>query len=91
MSEKGLSDFFSVVGPLLDERQRRLVAGATARLLGRGGSTAVARAGKMSRTTVITGTKEIADGKTAPRERLRRPGGGRRANIDKQPELLIEL
>ena len=65
MSEKGLSDFFSVVGPFLDERQRRLVAGATPQLLGRGGSTAVARAGKMSRTTVITGTKEIADGKTA--------------------------
>jgi hypothetical protein len=66
VTEKGLSDFFSVVGPLLDERQRRLVVGATARLLGRGGSTIVARVAGMSRTTVITGTKEIVAGRAVP-------------------------
>jgi hypothetical protein len=45
----------------------------------------------MSRTTVITGTKEIASGKAVPNRRSRRPGGGRKANIDKQPDLLVEL
>jgi hypothetical protein len=58
VSEEGLTEFFSVLLPLLDERQRRLAAGATARLLGRGGPTVVARTAAMSRSTVITGTKE---------------------------------
>ena len=45
----------------------------------------------MSRTTMITGTKEIACGEAVPNRRSRRPGGGRKANIDKQPDLLVEL
>ena len=55
-SERVSAEFFSVVMPVLDERQRRVVAGATARMVGRGGVTAVAEAASMSRNTVITGT-----------------------------------
>ena len=57
VSEKGLAGFFDFLLPHLDERQRRLLAGATARLVGRGGITVVAEATGMSRNTVIAGAK----------------------------------
>ena len=91
VTEEGLEEFFSVIAPLLDERQRRVVAGATARLLGRGGTTAVARAAEMSRNTVTTGAVEIEAGEAALDDRVRRVGGGRKQAIDKDPNLLLEL
>jgi Rhodopirellula transposase DDE domain len=91
VTEEGLEEFFSVISPLLDERQRRVVAGATARLLGRGGTTAVARTAEMSRNTVTTGATEIETGDAAPDVRVRRVGGGRKQAIDKDPNLLLEL
>lgn len=91
VTEDGLEEFFSVISPLLDERQRRVVAGATARLLGRGGTTAVARAAEMSRNTVTTGATEVETGDTGPDDRVRRVGGGRKQAIDKDPNLLLEL
>jgi hypothetical protein len=91
VTEEGLEEFFSVISPLLDERQRRVVAGATARLLGRGGTTVVARAAEMSRNTVTTGSTEIEMGDAVPEDRVRRVGGGRKQAIDKDPNLLLEL
>lgn len=91
MTEEGLEGFFSVVMPLLDERQQRLVSGAAARMLGRGGTTTVARTAHMSRSTVTTGAKEVDSGGALPADRVRRPGGGRKKNIDKDPDLLLEL
>ncbi|MGH9268543.1 MAG: ISAzo13 family transposase, partial [Acidimicrobiales bacterium] len=90
LSPEGLAEFFAAVTPLLDERQRRLVAGAMARSLGRGGSTWVAEASGLSRNTVISGGKEIAAG-AGPSDRVRAPGAGRRFLIDEQPGLLVEL
>ena len=43
---------FGAVTPVLDERQRRALAGAKARALGRGGIAVVARTADMSLTTV---------------------------------------
>jgi transposase len=91
VTEEGLEGFFSVVMPLLDERQQRLVSGAAARMLGRGGTTTVARTAHMSRSTVTTGAKEVDSGGALPADRVRRPGGGRKKNIDKDPDLLLEL
>jgi hypothetical protein len=45
----------------------------------------------MSRNTVLTGAKEITAGEAAPSPRVRREGGGRKALIDKDPDLLLEL
>lgn len=45
----------------LDERQRRLLAAVEARVLGRGGVTAVASATGVSRTTIAAGIQEIED------------------------------
>ncbi len=90
LSPDGLRAFFDEVKPLLDERQRRLVAGAMARSLGRGGATRVAEASGLSRSTVITGAKEMAAG-AGPSDRVRGPGAGRRFLIDEQPGVLQEL
>jgi hypothetical protein len=90
VSEEGLERFFSVMSPLLDERQRRLLAGATARMLGRGGTTLVAKVAGMSRSTVTDGTKEI-DAGARPSDRVRREGGGPPKLIDLDPDLLTDL
>ncbi len=73
VTEEGLEDFFLAIVPMLDERQRRIVAGGIARLLGRGGVTAVAQVAAMSRNTVIDGTEEYDEG-PEPSDRIRREG-----------------
>lgn len=78
------------IAHLLDERQRRLVFGATADLLGRGGTTAVAHAANVSRSTVAAGMREVRAGATAT-TRVRRTGAGRRSRADTEPELLAAL
>jgi transposase len=78
------------MSPLLDERQRRLMAGALAKALGRGGQAAVVRASKMSSRTVFDGTKEVAAG-AGPSDRVRRAGGGRPRLIDIDPDVLTNL
>jgi hypothetical protein len=70
---------FRVLFPHLNERQRRLVMGQEARLLGHGGVRAVARAAGVSETTVRAGVFELEAGEDPlPAGRVRRPGGGRR-------------
>lgn len=81
-----LAGFFEAMLPHLDERQRRLMAGAAAQMLGRGGKTWVAEASGMSRNTVIRGVGEIAAG-AEPSDRQRAPGGGDLQAIVKQPGL----
>jgi Rhodopirellula transposase DDE domain len=86
----GLARFFDVVLPHMNEVQRRVVAGAAAEMLGRGGKTAVATASGMSRNTVIKAEAEVAAG-IEPTARLRAPGGGDKPLTDKQPGLLEAL
>lgn len=90
VTEEALANAFSVMLPHLDERQRRIVTGAVARALGRGGVAAVARTARMSRSTVQTAVGEV-DAGVDPSARVRRPGGGRKKTIDKEPDLLLEL
>ncbi len=52
MSEEGLAGFFSTTFPLLNERQRRLMAAAMVDVLGRGGQARVAEATGLSRNTL---------------------------------------
>ncbi len=74
----------------LNEVQRRVVAGAKSKALGRGGNTAVAQASEMSRNTAIKAESEVVSG-IEPTERLRPVGGGDRPAIEKQPGLLEAL
>ena len=89
-SEDGLSQFFSLTAPFLDERQRRLLAASMVEVLGRGGQARVAEATGMSRNTLIAGVKDLAEGPILG-ERIRRPGAGPKRKIDLDPDLLVVL
>ena len=89
-SGEELERFFSTVMPHLNEVQRRVVAGAMARGLGRGGKTAVANASGLSRNTVIKAQGEVEAG-IEPSERVRAPGAGDKPAIEKQAGLLEAL
>ena len=90
VDREALERFFGSMASVLDERQRRLQAGAMAALLGRGGKTAVAAASGMSRNTVISGARELAAG-VGRSERIRAKGAGPKALIDTRPGLLEAL
>jgi hypothetical protein len=81
---------FQAVLPHLDERQRRLLMGAEARVLGHGGIRAVARAAGVREATVALGVDELDTG-AAPLGRIRKPGGGRKRAVDLDPGLRTAL
>ena len=89
-SRDELVELFDTVMPHLNEVQRRVVAGAVARSMGRGGKTAVAAAAGMSRKTLTKAVGEV-DAGILPSDRLRAPGAGDKPAIDKQPGLLEAL
>ena len=93
---QALKGKFAVLGPLLDERTRRLWAAAEARSIGRGGVSRVAEATGMARGTVRAGLKELDSGEPAAHApqggaRLRSPGGGRKALTEHDPGLVSAL
>lgn len=59
LTAESLEGFFAFMSPLLDERQRRLMAGAMAEALGRGGRARVVEASHMSSRTVLDGVKQV--------------------------------
>ena len=77
---------FEAIFPHLDERQRRLLMGAEARVLGHGGIRVVARAAGVREATVSLGARELEEG-TEPLGRARKPGGGRKRLADLDPGL----
>jgi hypothetical protein len=81
---------FGVIFPHLDERQRRLLMGAEARLLGHGGIRLVARAAGAREATVSRGLYELEAGEE-PLGRVRRPGGGRKRAAEADPGLVPAL
>jgi len=90
--EQGIRSRYEAVAPYADERVRRRLAGAESMAYGRGGVSAVARATGLSRTTVAAGVAEL-EGR-APEvdpDRVRRRGGGRRPEEDKDDTLLSDL
>jgi hypothetical protein len=89
-----VSSRFKHVEHLLDERTRRVLAAAEAKVAGRGGIEAVARATGVARRTVQRGLRELAGRASAegPEQgRIRRPGAGRKRADAKDPELLPAL
>ncbi|MFJ2034377.1 ISAzo13 family transposase [Streptosporangium sp. NPDC087985] len=83
---------FEVLLPHLNERQRRLLLAAEARLLGHGGVRAVARLAGVSETTVRRGVFELEEGQDPfPEGRVRMEGGGRKNAEDLDPGLIPAL
>lgn len=84
---------YEMLRPSMDERVRRLWAGAEAQLIGRGGITLVSEATGVAHTTIRRGIRELAEqaGDASPQSRVRRPGGGRKKIIETDPLLLEAL
>jgi hypothetical protein len=81
---------FSGVWPLLDERNRRLMAASEALSLGYGGVARIQRACGLSRKAIAKGIREIAEGSPRP-GRIRRAGAGRKPIVERDPKLLAAL
>ena len=81
---------FYAVACHLDEKQRRLLAAAEARSIGRGGISRVARIVGLSRPTITRGVKEL-ESSEMPAHRIRRAGGGRKKTHEKTPSILTDL
>ena len=73
--------------PLMDEKQARLLLAGCANMLGHGGVKTVCKISGFSRTTIIKGKKELAEGSYLSNERVRKPGGGRKKLEQTYPEL----
>ena len=91
IDERAIGDRYRALAGELDERRRRLWAGAEALSHGRGGQAAVVRATGMSATTVLKGMREVQACEPLEGGRVRRAGGGRRALIESDPTLLVDL
>jgi len=90
INEDAIRRHYETVRPSLNERGRRLFAAAEVRALGRGGLAAVARATGMARSTIGRGLKDL-DGDSAFDGRVRRPGGGCKGVVDRDPTVLDDL
>ena len=80
-----------MLSKVLDERSRRLLVAAESKAWGRGGVSAVSRATGVSRQVIRRGLGELQQPAAPPAGRIRRPGGGRKKAVEKDPALLVEL
>ncbi len=79
----------SSILPLLNERQRRVVAASEAQAYGKGGVQFISTITGISRQTIYRGLKELGD--PSDLDRVRKPGGGRKKIIEKESGLLNAL
>ena len=92
MDEAAIRQRYQVLADVADERVRRLMVAAEALAIGRGGQLAVARATGVSRTMIQRGIREVRHPELqAPKGRVRRPGGGRKAMVVLDPTLRDDL
>lgn len=91
--EEQVAERFHSLAGVLDERMRRLLAAAEAKVLGRGGVSLVARATGVSRRAIHVGQGELQQElRGSPGGgRIRRPGGGRKRTTSKDPQLEGDL
>src|ERR1700732_41349 len=82
---------YAMLRPSLNERGRRMVAGAQARAVGYGGVAAVARATGIAPSTIGRALKELAGGLVVTDRRARRPGGGRKKLSSRDASLMSDL
>lgn len=85
------TDKYSKLLPTLNERARRLVAGADAKILGYGGKTLVHKASGLDYKTIRRGMRELEEEVTLPKERSRTKGGGRKDVTENDPGIIPDL
>jgi hypothetical protein len=82
---------YQAASAFLDERGRRLFVANEAQALGYGGVTAASEATGVARSTINRGIAELGAGRPDHDRRIRRPGGGRKRAVIRQPTLLAAL
>jgi Rhodopirellula transposase DDE domain len=91
VDEAGLSTRFAALAPFLDERLRRVWAAAEARAIGRGGIETVHRVTGLAHKTIRAGIADLDDDELQASGRVRRLGGGRTAEVVRDPKLADDL
>lgn len=89
--EQSIKQKFLEINPVLDERSRRCWAAAEAKAIGWGGTSIVSKATGISRDTIAKGINELKSPTKKVSNRLRKEGGGRKKNIEKDPTLQKDL
>ena len=82
---------FLALAPNLSERSRRMFAATEARAAGYGGIAAVVRATGIAASTIGRGLSELSAGAPLAADHVRRPGGGGKTLVKKDPTLLADL
>src|SRR5437868_2817110 len=91
-AEQQVREKWRLLKATMDERARRLWAGAEAEAMGWGGIVTVARATKLAISTVTKGRNEVRAGaRSTGLVKVRRKGGGRRPHEVVHPELVPSL
>ena len=89
-----ISEKYTILEPVLNERALRLWAATEARAIGRGGVSRVSEATGLSRTTIQAGLNEL-HGTLPERDEFtgksRKPGGGRKSLTEHAPKLIHAL
>jgi transposase len=92
VDEGSIRQRYEALGKFLDERLRRLFAGAEALAAGVGGQAMVVRATGLSRGTVQRGIREVQEqGDSPTKGRVRREGGGRKRTAEVDLTLRADL
>ena len=89
--EAAIRERYRLLGPQLNERQRRALAASEARTFGYGGIAAAARACGLAENTVRKGLAELDDPDPLEPGRVRKPGAGRKRLEEADPKLLDDL
>jgi transposase len=89
-TEQQISEKLAMVIPYLNEKQRRLLMAAEAKMLGWGGISKVAKATGVSRVTIHKALAEV-EGKEIIAEGIRKPGGGRKDITEYHSDILEKL
>ena len=82
---------YQMLAPELTERTLRLFAAAEAKAWGRGGISGVARVLELSRDRISRGLRDLEKEERLGSDRIRRKGGGRKKQIEYDPELKEDL
>jgi hypothetical protein len=91
-----IKERFTLLSGTLDERMRRLIAAAEAKVAGYGGISLVSRATGVSRRAITIGLEELKNpglisGSAVHPTRVRQCGGGRKKTTSQDPTLLSDL
>ena len=88
--EAVIREKYRSLAAVLDERGRRLWAATESRSMGYGGDALVASATGLARATIRAGRREL-EGERGEDGRQRRPGAGRKALVETQPDWAVAL